>query len=133
MSAGRTMKIVVVGPVGSGKSTISNYLAGSKDSLITEKYSPTIGVRILEIEVKLEGSNDINVELWDASGDTSFEGCWRAIMADSDGVLLVYNPDAPSQDQQIMDWFEFFVRKNGLKDEQCVVLVSFRTYDRRLL
>jgi hypothetical protein len=37
------------------------------------------------------------------------------------------------QDQQIMDWFEFFVRKNGLKDEQCVVLVSFRAYDRRLL
>jgi hypothetical protein len=45
-------------------------------------------------------------------------------MADSDGILLVYNPDAPSQDQQIMDWFEFFVRKNGLKDEQCVVLVT---------
>ena len=45
-------------------------------------------------------------------------------MADSDGVLLVYNPDAPSQDQQLVDWFEFFVRKNGLKDEQCMVFVS---------
>jgi GTPase SAR1 family protein len=65
------MKIVVVGPTGSGKTTISNFLAGSKDSLVSEKYSPTIGVRILELEVKNEGSNDINVELWDASGDTS--------------------------------------------------------------
>lgn len=42
-------------------------------------------------------------------------------MADADGVILVYNPDAPSQDQQINDWFEFFVKKNGLKDEQCMV------------
>jgi intraflagellar transport protein 22 len=42
-------------------------------------------------------------------------------MNESDGVLLVYNPDAPSQDQQIGDWFEFFVRKNNLRDEQCMV------------
>ena len=42
-------------------------------------------------------------------------------MTDADGVILVYNPDGPSQDQQINDWFEFFVRKNGLKDEQCMV------------
>lgn len=53
-----------------------------------------------------------------------FEGCWKAIMTDADAVILVYNPDAPSQDQQIMDWFEFFVRKNGLRDEQCMIFVS---------
>ena len=42
-------------------------------------------------------------------------------MADADGVVLVYNPDAASQDQQISDWFEYFVRKNNLKDQQCIV------------
>jgi hypothetical protein len=42
-------------------------------------------------------------------------------MLKADGVILVYNPDAPSHDQQIGDWFEYFVRKNGLKDEQCMV------------
>lgn len=42
-------------------------------------------------------------------------------MADTDGVILVYNPDAPAQDQQISDWFDFFVKKNGLKDEQCMI------------
>ena len=35
--------------------------------------------------------------------------------------MLVYNPDAPAQDQQIGDWFDFFVKKNNLKDEQCMV------------
>ena len=42
-------------------------------------------------------------------------------MDEADGVLLIYNPDAPSQDQQLGDWFEYFVRRNGLKDEQCMV------------
>lgn len=42
-------------------------------------------------------------------------------MHESDGVVLIYNPDAPGQDQQIGDWFDFFVRKNNMKDEQCIV------------
>ena len=42
-------------------------------------------------------------------------------MNEADGVLLVYNPDAAGQDQQLADWYEYFVRKNGLKDEQCLI------------
>lgn len=50
-----------------------------------------------------------------------FEACWKAIMLDADGVVLVYNPDSPGQDQQLQDWFNFFVRNNGLKEEQCLI------------
>jgi len=50
-----------------------------------------------------------------------YEGGWRAVMAYTDGVILAYNPDAPGQDQQLTDWFDFFVRRNGLKDEQCLI------------
>lgn len=50
-----------------------------------------------------------------------YENCWKAIMAYADGVILVYNPDAPSQNQQLGDWFDFFVKKNGLRDEQCLI------------
>ena len=45
-------------------------------------------------------------------------------MANADGIILVYNPEAPAQDQQLTDWFEFFVRKNGLKDEQCMIFAN---------
>eukprot|EP00607_Mallomonas_marina_P002873 CAMPEP_0182428474 /NCGR_PEP_ID=MMETSP1167-20130531/23054_1 /TAXON_ID=2988 /ORGANISM="Mallomonas Sp, Strain CCMP3275" /LENGTH=155 /DNA_ID=CAMNT_0024611409 /DNA_START=119 /DNA_END=583 /DNA_ORIENTATION=- len=101
---------------------IGNFLAGQSDKLVVDKYIPTIGVRILEFEMKIGGVNEnLNIELWDASGDNAYEGCWRAIMHETDGVMLVYNPDSPGQDQQIGDWFEYFVRKNGLKDEQCIV------------
>jgi len=114
------LKIVVAGPKGSGKTLISNFLAagGNPDlPLTSDNYSPTSGVRILEFESPREG----NLEIWDASGDHSYESCWKAIMHNADGVVLVYNPDAPSQDQQLADWFDFFVRKNGLRDEQCLI------------
>eukprot|EP00602_Paraphysomonas_sp_CaronLab_P004134 CAMPEP_0185024852 /NCGR_PEP_ID=MMETSP1103-20130426/8039_1 /TAXON_ID=36769 /ORGANISM="Paraphysomonas bandaiensis, Strain Caron Lab Isolate" /LENGTH=172 /DNA_ID=CAMNT_0027557923 /DNA_START=111 /DNA_END=629 /DNA_ORIENTATION=- len=117
------LKICVVGPKQTGKTAISNFLAGQTSGIVEGKqYDPTAGVRILEYEANIPGSSGpVNVELWDASGDHSYEGCWRAIMNEADGVLLVYNPDAPAQDQQIGDWFEFFVRKNNLREDQCMV------------
>ena len=75
-------KIVVAGPKGTGKTIISNHLAGvssnnsnSEQLLVTNKYDPTAGVRILEIELKLSGltySEDCNIEIWDSSGDTKY-------------------------------------------------------------
>ena len=113
------MKIVLCGPKGSGKRMIGNFLAGHAETLPTPdlgKYSPTAGVRIIEFE-----SSNGNVELWDASGDHTYENCWGAIMNEADGVLLIYNPDAAGQDQQLADWYEYFVRRNGLRDEQCLI------------
>lgn len=92
----RIMKVVVAGPKGSGKSLISNFIAGQTEKISSENYSPTSGVRILEFESKVSHES-VNIELWDASGDHSYESCWRTIMADVDAVLLIYNPDAPSQ------------------------------------
>lgn len=54
----------------------------------------------------------------------SYEACWKAIMVDTDAVVLVYNPDAPAQDKQLTDWFDFFVKKNGLRDEQCLIFAN---------
>jgi len=42
-------------------------------------------------------------------------------MAYTDGVILVYNPDSPGQDQQLSDWFDYFVKRNNLRDEQCLI------------
>jgi intraflagellar transport protein 22 len=111
-------------PFPTGKTIISNFLAGQggDDALLSSRYDATAGVRILEFDAPGRNSENVNIELWDASGDHSYETCWKAIMVDSDGVILVYNPDKPGQDQQLNDWFEFFVKKNGLKDEQCMIL-----------
>lgn len=69
-----------------------------------------------------------------------YEGCWKAIMHEADGVLLVFNPDVSllfvmcgcvhwctahfqvrGSDQLLNDFFEFFVRKSGLREEQAMI------------
>lgn len=65
----KTLKVVIAGPKCCGKSTIANFLAGQADKLQSEKYEPTVGVRILEFESR--SVNGTSVELWDASGDSS--------------------------------------------------------------
>ena len=93
------IKIIIIGPQGCGKSTIANFISDTTTSLQSEdKYKPTYATRILEKD---------NVEFWDCSGDQSFEGCWRSIMTGADGVLIVFNPDIPGQEQQLSEWVIF--------------------------
>ncbi|OWY97464.1 Catalase [Phytophthora megakarya] len=71
------LKILIVGPKEAGKSTIANFLAEHSDRLGgQERYQPTIGVRILEIE-----KGKANVELWDVSGDQKY---LRGVLAGGD-------------------------------------------------
>lgn len=62
------IKVIVVGPTGCGKTSISNYLMGQSDQPQVERYEPTVGCRILENEIHF-GAMTMNVELWDVSGD----------------------------------------------------------------
>jgi len=117
-----SLKVIVAGPKQVGKTTVANFLAGQSETLDVDKNDPTAGARILELEKSLPGVQEtISLELWDASGDSQYENCWRAVMSEADGVILMFNPDSPGQDQQILDWFDFFVKKNGLKDQQCMI------------
>lgn len=63
------LKIIVVGPKGSGKSTLSNFLLGQSDGIANNPYQPTVGCRILENDFPGQGNQMVSVELWDASGD----------------------------------------------------------------
>ncbi len=46
-------------------------LAGGPEKLSSDRYEPTEGVRILEAESRVLGvSEDLNLEIWDASGDS---------------------------------------------------------------
>jgi Rab-like protein 5 len=126
------MKIVVVGPKQSGKTSIANFLAAPNSQAIgsiSEPYQPTSGTRILEFPLQ---SNDL--ELWDVSGDQRYENCWSAIMQGQkdggsgskegiDGVVLVYNPEIPGQDQEVGLWYDQFVKNAGIPDSACIVFV----------
>ncbi|XP_069013770.1 intraflagellar transport protein 22 homolog isoform X2 [Embiotoca jacksoni] len=104
-------KILFVGPNESGKTILSNFLSDTTENVGGE-YRPTQGVRILEFESQPKGSGDnktCEVELWDCSGDFKFESCWPALMKDSSGVAIIFNPDIPSHLKEIETWHSMFI------------------------
>ena len=74
-----TVKFCVVGPKGSGKTTLCKLLAETDPDA---SYVPTEGVRIQEVERRV-GMTPVTVELWDCSGDFKYQNCFPAISLDA--------------------------------------------------
>ncbi|XP_041658466.1 intraflagellar transport protein 22 homolog [Cheilinus undulatus] len=121
-------KILLIGPNESGKTVLANFLSNATENIGGE-YSPTQGVRILEFETQPERSGDsraCEVELWDCSGDFKFESCWPALMKDSSGVVIVFNPDVPSHLKEIETWYSMFIPSQGLQETQCLLIAHHK-------
>lgn len=103
-----------MGPSKSKKSALVTWLAGVADSLSTEP-GPTVGCRILEAE-----RNGVQLELWDVSGDQSYEAGWPAVQDAADAVIFVYNSELPGAQKEIELWAEWFASKTGMPAERCI-------------
>ncbi|KAM3128568.1 hypothetical protein pb186bvf_019336 [Paramecium bursaria] len=128
----KPVKILIIGPVQSGKTTIANFLADRGDQLNTG-YRPTAGVRILEFEKeapknpKRPGQDKVIVELWDLSGDTKYDTCWPAALQSAQGIILVYNAENPKHESDLEGWVNQFPKKAGLQANLCVVFAHHLT------
>ncbi|XP_076001030.1 intraflagellar transport protein 22 homolog [Genypterus blacodes] len=121
-------KILFIGPNESGKTVLANFLSDTTENVGGE-YRPTQGVRILEFESQIEGSSGkhtCDVQLWDSSGDFKFESCWPALMKDSSGVVIIFNPDVPSHLKEIETWYSMFISSQGLQDGQCLLMAHHK-------
>ena len=58
------------------------------------------------------------VELWDCSGDRRYENCWTAILRETHGVVMVYDPTIKDQEKDIEMWHKSFVNPLNLPDSQ---------------
>ncbi|KAG7188213.1 hypothetical protein KM043_016083 [Ampulex compressa] len=118
------LKLVLIGPVKSGKSIISNHIADATEAPFD--YHPTQGVRILEFEVDNIEVNDKHVskdiELWDCSGDRKFQNCWTTMRKDVQGVLLVYSNNSENCLKELQEFYDYFVDQIKLGPEKCVIL-----------
>ncbi|XP_068271891.1 intraflagellar transport protein 22 homolog isoform X2 [Nyctibius grandis] len=112
----------------SGKSVLANFVSESIEGI--GSYSPTQGVRILEYEKPNLNSNSkgagCRFELWDCSGDQKFEACWPALMKDSHGVIIIFNPELPSHLKEIEMWYSCFVQQQPLPDSQCLLVAHHK-------
>ncbi|KAM3727389.1 Intraflagellar transport associated protein [Dirofilaria immitis] len=119
------IKILILGPPKSGKTTIANYLADSSD-ISLNVYRPTQGVRIVEFEsneLELNGERvDAEIELWDCSGDRKYKRCWPAVRRNADGVILVCRPD-DDKGSALLPWYEEFVQRGNIDPSLVLVLL----------
>ncbi|XP_067263059.1 intraflagellar transport protein 22 homolog [Chanodichthys erythropterus] len=124
------VKILFIGPNECGKTALSNFLSDTTESIGADYYSPTQGVRILEFESHSLSNGSKNsaceVELWDCAGDFKFESCWPALMKDSNGVVIVFNPDVPSHLKEIETWHNTFIYSQGLLEPQCLLIAHHK-------
>lgn len=124
------IKIVVVGAQESGKSCLSNFMAGARD-LVGLPYAPTAALRILEFDRKVSAGSslyeeNVSIELWDTSGDTQYQTTWPAIGQDMNGVILVCNP---GKERELEFWWKSFVEpsvKRGNLHENCCLILAHR-------
>ncbi|XP_051981863.1 intraflagellar transport protein 22 homolog [Xyrauchen texanus] len=123
------VKILLTGPSECGKTALANFLSDTTETIGAD-YSPTQGVRILEFESHILSNGNKNsaceVELWDCAGDFKFESCWPALMKDSNGVVIVFNPDVPSHLKEIETWHSTFISSQGLLEAQCLLIAHHK-------
>ncbi|XP_078143897.1 intraflagellar transport protein 22 homolog isoform X2 [Centroberyx gerrardi] len=47
-------------------------------------------------------------------------------MKDSNGVVIVFNPDVPSHLKEIETWHSMFISSQGLQDSQCLLIAHHK-------
>ncbi|XP_047029849.1 intraflagellar transport protein 22 homolog isoform X1 [Helicoverpa zea] len=123
------LKILMIGPSESGKTSIANFISDSMNVEEVESPRPTQGVRIVEFELpnlNINGKTiNIDIELWDCSGDHRFESCWPALRVGVQGVVLVCSPNtaqAAAREMELL--YNYFVSQPKLSAKQCVLFYN---------
>jgi small GTP-binding protein len=120
----KTIKIVVIGPEGSGKSSIVNFLAG-KDRVLEKQYRPTFACRVVETLKESPRSTrrgeELTIEFWDVSGNSRYERGWPAIQKNANGVIVVYNAENITHEDQVSFWIDKFPKACNISTKACMV------------
>jgi len=103
--AAAPLKVLLLGPSKTGKSSAASFLAGQGGDSPLGGFSPgpTVGVRILTFE-----RAGAQVELWDVSGDQSYEPAWPAVQKGAEAALVLFNADAPGSAKEAELWLGWF-------------------------
>lgn len=100
MSSGGIAKVLVVGNVATGKTSVINRFARNKFST---DYQTTIGVDFALKRVKAGGS-ELNVQLWDIAGQERFAGLSRIFYTHAVAAIIVYDVTARDTFDSVIKW-----------------------------
>lgn len=129
-----SLKIIVCGPKGVGKSTLCNGFCDLGNPIPAD-YRPTKGVRILETDQELTDEvvksnqylKEINaklckIQLWDMGGDKYNEKLWPSIKSDAHGAILIVDGKGNKQDNSIDEWINGFCHP-GIELDNIVCII----------
>lgn len=133
MSDEQPVKVLLLGPSRSGKSTLADFLSNQRETP-TSKYYETNPLRILETEVDLEtlkikkntnvfASDNtrvkrVRVQLWDLSGNAKYQPCWAASANKCEGIIFVFNPEIEKSERELLLWHKQFYFNQQETDEE---------------
>ncbi|KAG5470320.1 hypothetical protein LSCM4_03015 [Leishmania orientalis] len=148
------IKILVVGPLKSGKTTITNFLSGTRETP-TSKYYETNPLRIVETEVELDSlrlsdrrvvfsggdakTKRAVVQIWDLSGSSKHQAGWPAVANKADGIIFVFNPAVKNGEKELSLWHKTFAVNQSeldahgnvairVQDKHCLVFAHHSTH-----
>jgi Ras-related protein Rab-6A len=80
-------KLVVVGDIAVGKTTIINSLLGQK---FKDTYEPSVGVDFFTKNIKFKGKN-IKLQIWDSAGQEKYRSLIKNYIRGSSIILIIYD------------------------------------------
>jgi small GTP-binding protein len=82
-----TYKVIIVGPSGVGKSSMTHYLRHGK---FVPALEPTVGAAFHKYSTRIHGV-EINLDIWDTAGSPRYHSVLPMYMRESKAIILVYD------------------------------------------
>ena len=121
------MKIIVVGDINVGKtSLVRSYIMG----FIENKYNSTVGIDFLYKKLTID-NYDVDLHIWDTTGQERFMSIIRPYYRESHGVMLVFDLNNPKSFKNIDNWFREIY--SNIEESTFMLILIGNKNDREIL
>ena len=108
-------KIIFIGDVSVGKTSIINVLMGQK---FNNEYEASIGVDFFSKTIKYKGKT-IKLQIWDSAGQEKFKSLIPNYIRGSSLVFIVYDISNKKSFENLQSWIDFV---NNIENSNIVIL-----------
>ncbi|MHA1991548.1 MAG: Rab family GTPase [Candidatus Hodarchaeales archaeon] len=94
-------KILLLGDDAVGKTSIIHKYVENK---ISESYSATIGVDIMNTLVKTKGNQNVSLNIWDIAGQTLFKSIRNKFYTGAEAAIVIFDVTRQRTFEHIKEW-----------------------------
>jgi len=115
-----TMKVLIVGDIGTGKTSIIKRFV---HNIFSVHYKSTIGVDFALKVIQWENNKKIKLQLWDIAGQERFGNLTRVYYKDAVGAFLVFDVTRSATFDAVLKWKSDLDAKVTLPDGRPIPVV----------